>query len=160
ETGVLLQIDGVSDVAMQIDDSRHDPCAGEVQDFGCGGRLKVASRPDPSGAPVIHNHGLSGGRPPAGAIDQREILEYLDLAARRKYQERKSPGSACQACESWCHCGNRMLRLQYLDHVVADRAGHLFEPMGSARRNHDHVTLGQVVALTALDIRAQKLTGL
>ena len=39
ETGVLLQIDCVANVAVQIDDSRHDPCAGQVQDFGAGRRL-------------------------------------------------------------------------------------------------------------------------
>src|SRR5947209_5211306 len=36
---------------------------------------------------------------------------------------------------------------------------HFLEPVRDARRNYNHVALGQMVSLTALDIRAQGLAG-
>ncbi len=64
---------------MQIDDAGHHVLALQIDDLCRSGSLQPCHRPYPLDAPVIENHGRMGHGGVAGAVDQGEVLKYLDF---------------------------------------------------------------------------------
>lgn len=52
------------------------------------------------------------------------------------------------------------LRFQHLHNIIGNRMRNFLIPMGDSRRNHDDVTLAEVVNLATFDVLPQPLAGL
>jgi hypothetical protein len=70
-------------MAVQVYDAWHHELTGEVDDFSAGWRILALGGSDPSDPSVIHQHGGSADRRPAGSIEEREVLEGFDFAECR-----------------------------------------------------------------------------
>ena len=64
---------------MQVDDAGHHVLTVQIDDLRRRRRLQLCRRPYPLDAPVVENHGRMGYWGVAGAVDQSEVLEYLDF---------------------------------------------------------------------------------
>src|ERR1700733_3978382 len=71
----------------------------------------------------------------------------------RSGQDGRTAGDSYRCAES----ASLFLRLNRLHGEIFDRLRNLFEPMRSSGRNHDHVTLRQVMRFASLNIGPQHL---
>src|SRR5260370_6020987 len=80
EFRVLREIHGVADMTVQIDKARHDELTGQVDDLSSLWHGEPGGGADARNLAVVDNHGGIGYRWVALAVDEREVLEHLDLA--------------------------------------------------------------------------------